>query len=360
MPGASSPAQRPPAARATIDGRPIRSSMSNAIHRQSIHRQSIHHQSIHHRGSLGAAPLAALLLAAQSAAAQGGAGTAPAAAAPADRELRDLAYCDGPDADPKKHKLDLFLPAAAGRFPVLMWIHGGGWCMGDRWLYASVGRRFAAAGIGFAAISYRLSPAVRHPAHVQDCARAFAWLRAHVAEHGGDPERLFVSGQSAGGHLSALLALDPQYLRALGVPAGAIQGVIPMSGVYAIPALPARTRGPMNMFPLAFGSDRDACRAASPATHVANLGCPMLVITETEQAGMIRGSMQALQAAATVAGVQGIRFADAERRNHLSIVVQLASPADEVRQLMVDFVRQRCRELDAQPARAPAAPRDRR
>jgi acetyl esterase/lipase len=314
---------------------------------------------IHSQRSTGAALLAALCAAAQTAAPQSGTGTGtgPAAAARAEavRELRDLHYYDGADADPKKHKLDLFLPAAEGRFPVLMWIHGGGWCMGDRWLYASVGRRFAEAGIGFAAISYRLSPQVRHPAHVQDCARAFAWLRAHVAEHGGDPERLFVSGQSAGGHLSALLALDPQYLRALEVPAGAIQGVIPMSGVYAIPALPARTRGPMNMFPLAFGSDRDACLQASPVAHVGNLGCPMLVITETEQAGMIRGSMQALEAAATKAGVQGIRFVDAERRNHLSIVVQLASPHDEVRQAMVDFVRQRCRELDVQHARAPAA-----
>src|SRR5262245_61986270 len=99
---------------------------------------------------------------------------------------------------------------------------------------------------------------------VQDCARAFAWLRAHVAEYGGDPERLFVSGQSAGGHLAALLALDPQYLRALEVPDGTIRGAIPISGVYTIPALPANTRGLMGMFPTAFGCDREVCRAASP------------------------------------------------------------------------------------------------
>src|SRR6516162_1460175 len=154
------------------------------------------------------------------------------------REVKDLAYVEGPGADPDKQRLDLYLPRSATRFPVLMWIHGGAWSFGDRAWFGDVGRRFAQEGIGAAIISYRLSPRVRHPAHVEDCARAFAWLRTHVAEYGGDPERLFVSGQSAGGHLSALLACDPQYLRALQVPADAIKGAIPMSGVYSIPALP--------------------------------------------------------------------------------------------------------------------------
>src|SRR6185295_9736276 len=129
---------------------------------------------------------------------------------PGIREAKDLAYADGGDA---KQKLDLYLPPDAKNAPIVMWIHGGGWKWGDRAQYRELGRRFAEAGIGFAAISYRLSPKVKHPAHIEDCARAFAWLRAHAAEYGGDPDRLFVSGQSAGGHLSALLALDPSYLR---------------------------------------------------------------------------------------------------------------------------------------------------
>src|SRR5687767_318825 len=146
------------------------------------------------------------------------------------REIKDVPYVDGADADPVKHKLDLYLPKEAKKFPVLMWIHGGAWSMGDRAWFGEIGRRFAEEGIGLAAISYRLSPKVKHPAHVEDCARAFAWLRANIARHGGDPGRLFVAGQSAGGHLAALLATDPSWLRALQVPDGAIRGVIPMSG----------------------------------------------------------------------------------------------------------------------------------
>jgi acetyl esterase/lipase len=263
------------------------------------------------------------------------------------REVRDVAYYPGPDADPIKHKLDLYLPANAKDVPMLMWIHGGGWCLGDRSWFGDLGRRFAEAGIGVAIISYRLSPAVQHPAHVQDCARAFAWLREHAAEYGGNPDRLFVSGQSAGGHLSALLALDNRYLRELGVPDDAIKGSIPMSGVYTIPALPQGTKGLLAMFPAAFGSDRAVCRDASPASHVARLSSPMLVITETEDPGVVRLYAHLFRKAADRDGVKGIRFLDAEKRNHFNIVLGLGSKAeDPSRSAMVDFIRERCRELD--------------
>lgn len=290
-----------------------------------------------------------LLLFAASLTAQHAAELRPISERPAAvREVRDLPYYTGPDADPKKHRLDLFLPPGEQKAPVVMWIHGGGWGMGDRWLYAQVARRFAEAGVGFAPISYRLSPKVKHPAHVQDCARAFAWLHAHVAEHGGDPDRLFVAGQSAGGHLAALLATDPQFLRAVEVPAGALKGAMPMSGVYRIPALPADTKGLGAMFPGAFGSNAECCVAASPIVHVGTLGCPMLVLTETEDLGIIRENMELLRAAATKADRQEVRFVDAEQRNHLTIVTNLARKgAEPVRAAMLEFVRQRCRELDA-------------
>jgi acetyl esterase/lipase len=263
------------------------------------------------------------------------------------REVKDLAYVDGPDADPRKQRLDLYLPQGATKFPVLMWIHGGAWSFGDRSWFGDVGRRFAEEGIGAAIISYRLSPKVKHPAHVEDCARAFAWLRDHIAEYGGDPERLFVSGQSAGGHLSALLACDPRYLQALGVPADAIKGALPMSGVYTIPALPPDTRGLLGIFPESFGSDPKVCRDASPAAHLSGLSAPMLVVTETDDAAPLRFDARCLREAAKRSGVTGLSFIDAERRNHFSIVIGLAArTADPTRAAMVDFIRARCRELD--------------
>jgi acetyl esterase/lipase len=262
-------------------------------------------------------------------------------------EIKDLPYVEGPGADPQKHKLDLYLPKCAKKFPVLMWIHGGAWSFGDRSWFGDVGRRFADEGIGAAIISYRLSPKVKHPAHIEDCARAFAWLRNHVAEFGGDPERLFVSGQSAGGHLSALLACDPHYLEALKVPADAIKGAIPMSGVYSIPAFPPQTKGLPAMFPASFGSDPKVCRDASPAAHAAGLSVPMLVITETEDAAPLRFDADCFREAARRGGAHDVRFIDAEQRNHFSIVIGLAArTADPSRSAMVEFIRQRCKDLD--------------
>ena len=177
--------------------------------------------------------------------------------------VKDLAYYAGPDADEKKHKLDLYLPVTDKPFPVLMWIHGGAWMMGDRAMFGGIGERFAERGIGCAVISYRLSPGVKHPEHVKDCARAFAWLHANIKKHGGDPDRLFVFGQSAGGHLTALLTLDRKYLDELKVPEDAIKGAVPMSGLYMIFAIEDSKSPITAMFPKAFGTDKDVCQSQS-------------------------------------------------------------------------------------------------
>jgi acetyl esterase/lipase len=254
-------------------------------------------------------------------------------------ETRDLAYVDGPDAHVKQ-KLDLVVPKGREKFPTVLFIHGGAWREGDRRLYGGLGRRFAEEGVGMALASYRLSPGVKHPEHIKDCARAFAWLHANIAKHGGDPERLYVMGHSAGGHLSALLALDPTYLDDLKVPKGAIKGAIPMSGVYMVPALPADTKGFLKILPEAFGSDPEACRNASPVTHVKDVACPFLVLTETEDTLKVRPSMELLKAAVGRAGARGFEFVDAEDRSHLSILGRMSQlGADPYRQRILDFVR---------------------
>ena len=144
--------------------------------------------------------------------------------------LLNITYHDGEYADRHKHKLDLFLPKGAKDFPVLFFIHGGAWTSGDRKLYGALGHVFARNGIATVVISYRLSPAVQHPAHIEDVARAFAWTHKHIAEYGGRADRIFVTGQSAGGHLAALLATHEQYLQAHHLSLKNICGAIPISG----------------------------------------------------------------------------------------------------------------------------------
>jgi acetyl esterase/lipase len=186
--------------------------------------------------------------------------------------VKDIAYTDGtgPDADAAKQALDLYLPRGEKDFPVLMFIHGGAWVIGDRKGYGFVGETFARNGIGTAVISYRLSPKVQHPAHIQDVAKAFAWLKKNIARSGGDPRQLYVCGHSAGGHLTALLATDDSYLKAEGLSLGDIKGAIPMSGVYEI--MPGLLASPI------FGKDETVLKKASPLQHVTDGHPPMLVV----------------------------------------------------------------------------------
>src|SRR5262245_18228170 len=152
--------------------------------------------------------------------------------------VRDITYYEGDDADQVKHKLDLYLPKGQKDFPVLFFVHGGAWSMGDKrffGVYSSFGKQFAKHGIGTVVTNYRLSPGVQHPEHIKDVARAFAWTQKNIANHGGKADQIFVCGHSAGGHLVALLATDETYLKAVGLGLNTIRGVIPISGVYQVP-----------------------------------------------------------------------------------------------------------------------------
>jgi acetyl esterase/lipase len=102
--------------------------------------------------------------------------------------------------------MDIHVPEGGGDArPAVMLIHGGAWRFGNRGAYTEAAERFAAAGYVAATIDYRLVPAGVYPGMVQDCLCALAFLRANAASYGIDPDRIAVTGYSAGGHLSALL-----------------------------------------------------------------------------------------------------------------------------------------------------------
>jgi len=188
-------------------------------------------------------------------------------------EERDLPYYEGPGFDRRKHRLDLFLPRGQRDFPVLFFIHGGAWVSGDRRMYTSVGRVFAKNGVGTAVISYRLSPAVQHPAHVDDCARAFAWVKNHIGERGGRPDQIFVAGQSAGGHLTALLCTNEKYLAQQNCSLADIRGAIPISGIFEF--RPGR-------FDRVIGEGVEAAESASPIRFL-NDRCPPFLVMYAER-----------------------------------------------------------------------------
>src|SRR5215470_13544374 len=139
---------------------------------------------------------------------------------------RDVAF--GPSAD---EVLDIYPPTRAGRpAPVQVFYHGGYWRSFKAADFAFVAERFAEAGVLAVIVNYALVPAVRIGELVRQCRAALAWVHANIARHGGDPNRIFISGHSAGGHLVAALATlapagEPD-VRAL------LQGGVSLSGLF--------------------------------------------------------------------------------------------------------------------------------
>ena len=155
------------------------------------------------------------------------------------RVARDIAYGDAP-----RHRLDIYsarTPAsgpdqAAGPAPVLLQVHGGGWVLGNKEQQAvPLMQHMAAAGWICVAINYRLAPRDPFPAQIIDVKRALAWVKEHIADYGGDPDYVVITGGSAGGHLAALAALtpnDPDFQPGFEEADTSVAAAAPIYGVY--------------------------------------------------------------------------------------------------------------------------------
>ncbi|HZM95641.1 MAG TPA: alpha/beta hydrolase, partial [Vicinamibacterales bacterium] len=148
------------------------------------------------------------------------------------RVVRDVPYLQNAGYADDKDKLDLYLPEGRSNAPVIVSYYGNQLMGGDKNEDAFIGHRFASAGFVTAVVNYRLSPGVSHPAHVQDAAASFAWVKRHIAEYGGNPDRIFIIGYSAGGYLAALLSTDRRYLAAHELSPRDIRGTVPVSAFY--------------------------------------------------------------------------------------------------------------------------------
>jgi acetyl esterase/lipase len=141
-----------------------------------------------------------------------------------------------------RHRLDIIRrrldPPVAG--PVFVYIHGGAWVIGDkREQGLPLLHELARRGWVTVTINYRLSPRATWPDHLVDCKRALAWVREHIADYGGDPGFIAVSGGSAGGHLSAMVALtpgDPAFQPGFEEAPTSVDACIPFYGVYDMTA----------------------------------------------------------------------------------------------------------------------------
>jgi acetyl esterase/lipase len=251
--------------------------------------------------------------------------------------VRDLLY----GSDPLLQSLDVYRPLnAAGALPVLIFLHGGGWSGGDKGRDPTKGVFFARGGIVYVSANYRLSPAVKHPAHAEDVARAVAWVRQNIARYGGDPGSVYLMGHSAGAHLAALVASAPKYLQRFGVPPEIVRGAILLdgSGYDLVSRVPTSGGWLHEMLLKAFGQDPAVWRDASPQHQLSRERRPppfLLFHVEGRQASELQAHSFA-EALRSVGGrAEVIPVAD---RTHNTIEGRVGTPGDPVGPRVLEFI----------------------
>jgi len=240
----------------------------------------------------------------------------------------DIAY--GTDT---RQKLDLYRPEGR-RLPILVYIPGGGYVGGDKnadgVFMVNLGIYFARHGMLTAIANYRLAPAHPWPAGAEDVAGAIGWARAQGEAHGGDPNRVFLFGQSAGATHAASYLFDPQFHGAGGV--GVKAAVVMSGGAYR---LGSKLAGNQAAY---FGTDATQYEARSPITHVGKSKVPLLLSVAEYDPGALTAPSYDLARAVSLRDGKSPQFQYARGHNHVSTVMSLGSNQDDVGARVREFL----------------------
>ena len=175
-------------------------------------------------------------------------------------------------AERSRHRLDVCRPRAAAAAPVIIFFYGGAWQSGYKELYRYVAKALARRGYVAVVPDYRIYPEVRYPDFLHDGARVVRWVKDNIARFGGDPDKLFLKGHSAGAHIAAMLSIDARWLGKVGLdPRRDIAGLIGIAGPYDL--MPLRDEKLKMIFG---GVNRPETQ---PIFHVAPGAPPALLMT---------------------------------------------------------------------------------
>ncbi|MEQ8700182.1 MAG: alpha/beta hydrolase, partial [Bauldia litoralis] len=224
--------------------------------------------------------------------------------------------------------------------PVLLFIHGGGFTSGDKLLegtpfYDNVGLWAVENGFIGVTMTYRLAPEHQWPAAVEDVAQAVAWLRGAIAGRGGDPERLFVMGHSAGAVHAASYVARPEFHPEAG---SGVAGAILVSGIYNI-----ATSEDAPILETYYGTDRGTFADRSTVPHFGRVGVPVMVaVGEYDPPDFTRQALELVRVLFDRDG-RPPRFVRAHGHNHYTEIMAFNLPySPELARQILDFVNIDC------------------
>ncbi len=244
--------------------------------------------------------------------------------------------------DPRLTSLDLYSPttilAKGERRPIIAYVHGGGWRVGDKTRVHSKPQHYCRDGYIFASINYRLSPDVTHPTHMQDVAAAIAWIHKNAERLGGDPNRIILMGHSAGAHLVSLVATDPSYLAEHKLKPADISAVVSLDTASFDIATRADDRGMRDMVKEAFGESPETLTDASPLHHVraGRKYPPFLIVYASRRLIAKRESERFLHALHEASAVGEILRA--EGKDHAGVNTDATLSGDPVCEAVDEFI----------------------
>lgn len=220
-----------------------------------------------------------------------------------------------------RQALDVYEPKNAappeGR-TVVVFFYGGSWRGGKRGDYQFVGEALTSKGYVAVIPDYRVNPEVVYPSFVEDGASALKWAVENVSRYGGNADRIVLMGHSAGGHIAALLALDPQFLKAVSVPRETVKGFVGLAGVYSFNPLEYRVTRRV----FAHLKDPDVAR---PVIYAENPAPPMLLLHGSDDTTVAPYNAVDLTAALKAAGNTATHIAYPDVA-HVGIILAMAKP----------------------------------
>ncbi|WP_316821172.1 alpha/beta hydrolase [Pedobacter gandavensis] len=240
------------------------------------------------------------------------------------------------------NQLNIYYPEdTLAKKGVIIFIHGGSWSGGKKETYWWLGRNLARKGLVAVMINYGLAPNQQYAQMAGDCATAVNWVSQHIAAYGGNPERIFLMGHSAGGHLSELINADPQYLEKAGFK-GKISGVI-LNDAFGLDMneylSKAEKDDNYHNFIRTFTTDPETWTKGSPLNYVEHIRNPHLIFYGEKtypaiqlQSERIQKELTRQQVPSTLTVIKG--------KKHVGMISQMIFGNNQLYQKILDFVAQ--------------------
>jgi len=251
---------------------------------------------------------------------------------------KDIDYVADSEYDNQKDLLDIYMPEGEKDVPVIVYFHGGALLQGDKSMGEGIGNQLAESGIGLVSVNYRLSPDFKHPAHLNDVAKATAWVINNIKDYGGSPEKVYIGGHSAGAYLAALLAIDESVLQAQHIDLSKIAGSVLISPFLYVEQTAKDRIATDPIYKSIWGDDFKSWKQASVTPHISANRDNILLLYADGDDDWRKAQIKRFARSMTVAGNYQVHTQEVPNRDHISIITGITEEDDRIANLIIDFV----------------------